>query len=188
MAGELERRWNEKLARVTQLERAYAHAEQEARWTVSAEERAAIGAISADLPALWHAPTTTNRERKQLLRFAIDAVDLDGVSQLGQISVQIRWRSGTITTARVARAVPGERSLKTPHAAVTLIGELAPTHTYAEIARQVAAAGWQTAFGRTFTSLHVGYLCRAMAGGEGHTTRPVTRTSTLCNAQGDSHE
>jgi hypothetical protein len=188
VAGELERRWNEKLARVAQLERAYAHAEQEARWTITAEERAAIGAVSADLPAIWHAATTTNRERKQLLRFVLDAVDLDGVSQPGQIIVQLRWRSGTITTVCVARTAPGDRSLRTADAAVALIGELAPTHTYAEIARHVTAAGWQTAFGRGFTSLHVGYLCRRHGWGRGQSTPVVTRTSTSHNTQGDGHE
>jgi hypothetical protein len=30
--------------------------------------RDALAAIAADLPALWHAPTTTPRDRKRLLR------------------------------------------------------------------------------------------------------------------------
>ncbi len=77
VAAELERRWNEKLERVAQLERAYAQAEREAGWTLTADERAAItgeetviahgdriGAVgwgqrsragrSADSLALWH--------------------------------------------------------------------------------------------------------------------------------------
>src|ERR1700704_6134356 len=42
VASELERRWNEKLERVAQLERAFARAEREAEWHLSAEERVAI--------------------------------------------------------------------------------------------------------------------------------------------------
>ena len=55
VAGELERRWNEKLERVTQLERSYAQAEREAEWNLTADERAAITKLSQDLPAIWSA-------------------------------------------------------------------------------------------------------------------------------------
>ena len=98
VAAELERRWNEKLERVTELERAFAQAEGEAKWKLTAEERAAITDLSRDLPAIWSAETTTNQERKQLLRMAIESVQVDGTSPAGQMEVQIRRRSGTITS------------------------------------------------------------------------------------------
>ena len=126
VAAELERRWNEKLERVAELERAFAQAERDAEWKLTTEERAAITDLSSDLPALWIAETTTNQERKQLLRMVIESVQVDGVTQTGQIEVQIRWRSGTITVLTVRRAAPGECSLKTPEDAVSRIHKLAP--------------------------------------------------------------
>jgi hypothetical protein len=137
VASELERRWNEKLERVAQLEQAHAKAEADAQWDLTSEERAAISAVSQDLPAIWAAPTTTNQDRKQLLRSAIDSVQLDGVSHAGQIEVQIRWQSGVITRVIVERYRRGTDSLKTPADAVDRIHELAPTYTYAEIAAQL---------------------------------------------------
>jgi len=160
VAAELERRWNEKLERVAQLERTYAQAEREAEWNLTAEERTAITELSRDLPAIWSAETTTNQERKQLLRMAIDSVQLDGVSQTGQVEVQIHWRSGTISSLSVKRAAPGEGSLKTPPEAVSRIHEMTPSRSYAEIARSLNRAGLRSAFGRRFTTQHVGYICR----------------------------
>jgi hypothetical protein len=160
VAGELERRWNEKLERVTELERAFTQAERDAEWKLTTEERAAITDLSRDLPAIWDAETTTNQERKQLLRMAIDSVQVDGSSQLGQIELQIRWRSGTITSLSVKRTARGECSLKTPEEAVSRIHKMAPRRTYAEIARSLNRAGLRSAFGRRFTSQHVGYICR----------------------------
>jgi hypothetical protein len=160
VAAELERRWNQKLERVVQLEQAAARAEQEGQWTISPEQRERIRTLAQDLPALWEAATTTNQERKQLLRFAIAAVFLDGVSTPGEIAIQIKWQTGTITQLRAKRPVPGERSLKTAEEALALIGKLASTYDYADIAERLNAAGWHTAFGREFTSQHVGYLCR----------------------------
>jgi hypothetical protein len=160
VAAELERRWEAALAWVAQLEQAFARADQEAAVALSGEERAALDTLAQDLPAIWHAETTTDRERKQLLRFAIAAVDLDGLTHPGQVDLQIHWRSGTITTFRVDRPRPGEGSLKTPAEALALIRELAPHASYAEIARRLNEQGWRTAFGHAFTGLHVGYLCR----------------------------
>jgi DNA invertase Pin-like site-specific DNA recombinase len=160
VAGELERRWNEKLERVAQLERTYTQAERDAEWKLTAEERAAITDLSGDLPAIWSAETTTNQERKHLLRMAIESVQLDGIRQAGQIEIQIHWRSGTVTSLSVKRAAPGERSLKTPAEAVSRIHEMASRGTYADIAASLNRAGLRSAFGRRFTTQHVGYICR----------------------------
>jgi DNA invertase Pin-like site-specific DNA recombinase len=160
VAAELERRWNAQLTRVAELEQAYAKAEQEASFTLTPEERAAMQTLASDLSALWQAETTTHAERKQLLRLAIESVQLDGVSRPGWIEIQIRWRSGVMTRLEVKRAQPGEGSLKTPEQAVVRINALAAQYGYAQIADELNAAGWRTAFGRPWTPQHVGYICR----------------------------
>ena len=160
VAAELERRWNEKLERVAQLERTYTQAERDAEWNLTAEERAAIKELSQDLPAIWSAETTTSQERKRLLRLAIESVQLDGIRHAGQIEVQVHWRSGMITSLGVKRSAPGEGSLKTPAEAVSRIHEMAPSRTYEEIAASLNRASLRSAFGRRFTSQHVGYICR----------------------------
>jgi DNA invertase Pin-like site-specific DNA recombinase len=160
VAASLERRWNEKLTRVATLEQAFAKAEQEARFTLTPEERTSMQTLAQDLAAIWQAETTTPADRKQLLRLAIESVQLDGVSRPGWIEIQIRWRSGVVTRLEVKRAQPGEGSLKTPEQAVARINALAAELSYAQIAEELNAAGWRTAFGRPFTSQHVGYICR----------------------------
>jgi hypothetical protein len=145
---------------VAQLEHTYAQAERDAEWQLTAEERAAITELSCDLPAIWSAETTTDQERKQLLRMAIESVQLDGICQPGQVDIQIRWRSGTITNLVVRRTAPGEGSLKTPAEAVSQIHEMASRRTYAEIAASLNRAGLRSAFGRCFTTQHIGYICR----------------------------
>src|SRR5215469_9954159 len=160
VASELERRWNEKLERVARLKQAYSQAEQEAEWHITAEERKTIQELSQNLPLVWNSSSTTNQERKQLLRLAIESVQLDGVSQPREIEIQIRWRSGTTTRSCIKRPAPGEGSLKTPPNAVAKIHEMAGRYTYADIAERLNAAGCRTAFGHRFTRLHVGYICR----------------------------
>jgi len=160
VAASLERRWNAQLTRVAELEQAYAKAEQEASFTLTPEERAAMQTLAGDVSALWQAETTTYADRKQLLRLAIESVQLDGVNRPGWIEIQIRWRSSVMTRLEVKRAQPGEGSLKTPAQAVARIHELAADLSYAQIAEALNAEGFRTAFGRPFNSQHVGYLCR----------------------------
>jgi hypothetical protein len=160
VASELERRWNEKLERVNYLEQSHAQAEQEAQWNLTPEERLAIKDLSQNLPLLWRAATTTNQERKRLLRMAIESVQLDGVGKVEEIDLQIRWRSGTLTNFTVKRTAPGEGSLKTPPEAVAMIHEMADRYTHGDIADRLNDAGYRTAFGRLFTHQHVGYICR----------------------------
>jgi DNA invertase Pin-like site-specific DNA recombinase len=160
VASELERRWNEKLERVTQLEQTFAQAEQQSQWSLTAEERAAVSELSQDLPAIWRAETTTPAERKQLLRFTIESVQLDGVRQPGEIEIQIRWRSGMVTGMMVKRVAPGDCSRKTPAGAAERMQELARQHDYGQIAQRLNEEGWRTAWGLLFTTQHVGYLCR----------------------------
>jgi DNA invertase Pin-like site-specific DNA recombinase len=167
VAAELERRWNVKLEQVTRLEQAYAQAEQDAQWTITPEQRAAMSALAQDLPAVWHAATTTDRDRKQLLRCAIESVDLDGVRHPGQIEIQIRWHSATITRVTVARPAPGAGTLRTPAEVLALIQELAPHYPYAEIATRLNDAGHTTAFGRPFAGRHVRYLCKRYGWAQG---------------------
>jgi hypothetical protein len=160
VAAELERRWNEKLERAAELEKAYARAEQEAQWQLSPEERTAVTHLSSDLPAIWNAETTTTQDRKRLLRMAIESVQLDGVSVPGQIEVQLRWHSDVITRHTVKRPVQGECSLKTSAEAVTRIHSLAGKSSYTEIAEQLNREGFRTAFGRPFTHQTICYICR----------------------------
>lgn len=77
----------------------------------TAEERAAITDLSRDLPAIWTAGTTSNQERKQLPRMAIQSAQLDGASQAGQVEVQIHWRSGAVTSLSVKRTAEGRHFL-----------------------------------------------------------------------------
>src|SRR5260370_12831719 len=76
---------------------------------------------------------------------AIESVQWDGVSEAGQVEVQIRWRSGTILSLRVKRAEPGEGSLKTPEEAVSRIHEMARRSSYSEIAARLDRAGLRSA-------------------------------------------
>src|SRR5215210_196646 len=71
VARTLERDWNDKLAAIADLERESSALPRLTARLVSSEERQRIVALAQDIPAVWHAATTTPAERKQLLRFLV---------------------------------------------------------------------------------------------------------------------
>ena len=72
-----------------QLEREYASHPTGESLPVSSAERARIRALVQDLPLVWHAPTTTAAERKQLVRLLIKDVTL--IKGQTTIQVAVRW-------------------------------------------------------------------------------------------------
>jgi len=65
----LERDWNEKLLEAERLQREYAALPKPTALLITPQERQRILALAQNVPAVWHASTTSPAERKQLLRY-----------------------------------------------------------------------------------------------------------------------
>jgi hypothetical protein len=94
VARSLEKQWEERLRAVETVEKEH-HAWKVRRFgTLTQADREAIVALGSDLPALWPAETTTNTERKQMLRLVIREVIVVSSRAQGQVWVQINWQTG----------------------------------------------------------------------------------------------
>lgn len=160
VASELERRWNDKLKALQKLEKAYIEAQQQSRFTINNQEKRAMENLARDLPAVWHAETTTDAERKQLLRYAITEVQLDGVTTPGKITIRITWYSGAVTERQIDRIKVGVWAPRTDDKVIERIRNLASTHTVDEIVECLNQEGLRSAHGRTFRDYHVLYIAR----------------------------
>jgi DNA invertase Pin-like site-specific DNA recombinase len=160
VAAELEQRWNAKLATLQTLERAYADAQRHAHFSVNAAEQQAMLQLAQDLPTVWTAPTTTDQERKQLLRYAIAEVQLDGVTAAGHIDIRVTWQSGAVTQRRIARCKVGAWAPRTAEQVIDRLRALAPTHTVGEIVECLNRDGLRSAHGRAFRPHHILYLAQ----------------------------
>ena len=57
VARTLEKRWNDKLQQLVELESAYAQAQLLSRLEISDEQRQQILNLAGDIPAVWHSPS-----------------------------------------------------------------------------------------------------------------------------------
>jgi DNA invertase Pin-like site-specific DNA recombinase len=153
VARSLEREWNEQLLEVDRLERAYQIMPKPAALMLSAQQREQIRALAQDLPALWQAPTTTNAQRKQLLRWLIKDVTLAKRGDL--VVIDIRWQTEARTSLSIPRLKKSWELRQTQPEVLTHIREWAPTHSDASIASLLNAAGYSAGGGGAFTAKKV---------------------------------
>jgi DNA invertase Pin-like site-specific DNA recombinase len=98
VARTLERRWNEKLIELETLEREHAALKDKRRVELSDVDRQRILQLAADLPRLWRATSTTNRDRKFLLRGLIKDISVRPIDvPRSTLKTQILWHTGAVT-------------------------------------------------------------------------------------------
>ena len=99
VASELERRWNDALQKVQQLE---GRVEQAMRVRqVSPATREEFEALAGDLEAVWSHPDTDARLKKYIVRTLIEEVVVDVDGQGGEIIAVIHWKGGVHTELRM---------------------------------------------------------------------------------------
>jgi predicted DNA-binding transcriptional regulator AlpA len=124
------------------------------------EQLARVRVLGSDLQLVWNAPSTTDRDRKELLRALLEEVVLTVNKSEHRARLILRWRGGSITPLDVAlpRGVP--TGLCTEGDTIDLIRRLAPHYPDATIAGILNRQGRRSATGERFTALHVRGLRR----------------------------
>lgn len=145
VARTLESRWETKLSALGEAEAALATAKAA---KPPLPDTDSLQALAADLPRLWHAETTSPRDRKRLLRALIADVTLLPEPDPHTMRVGVRWHTGATDELTVARPGPG----RTPAVVLDLVGRYGSTHTSTQIAEMLNAAGLTTGKGKPFTT------------------------------------
>jgi hypothetical protein len=149
VARSLEREWNEKLAEVEKLEREHTLLPKAAALLLTGEQREQIRRLAHDLPAIWHASTTTFVERKQLMRWLIKDVTLSKRGNV--IDVAIRWQTEALTSLAIPRYKMSWEERQTSPQVVERVREWSPTQTNAQIAALLNEEGERAGMGGSFT-------------------------------------
>jgi hypothetical protein len=149
VAGELERRWNDALARVGQLE-ADRTALASTQTVVTAEQRRHLLQLGDDLPAVWHHPQASHDLKKRILRTVLHEIIIDTDASHREHVLHLHWQGGMHTPLRVPCNSPGKRRVRTDRTAIDLIRELSKVCRDAAIAATLNRLGYRTGAGKTW--------------------------------------
>jgi DNA invertase Pin-like site-specific DNA recombinase len=149
VASELERRWNEALQKVQQLE---TRIEQEVRGRqIASATTAEFETLAGNLEAVWNHPETDARLKKRIVQTLIEevVVDLDG--QTGEIIAVVHWKGGVHTELRIPRRRRGYSRAHTPKEIVDAVRALVRVCSDDTIAGALTRSGLVTGMGNRWT-------------------------------------
>ena len=157
VARTLERQWNNSLRHAEELKIRIAKRKNEFKDRLSKIEEQEIYRLAHNIPDIWNAPTTSDRDRKMLLRAAIQEAQL--TKQDRDVTVKIRWIGGAVTNKIVH--LPKVRSKRhTSLDLVELVRQLAQKFNDDQIARILIRQGRKTATGLSFSAHKIANLRR----------------------------
>ena len=117
-------------------------------------EQRTVRDLAADLPALWHAATTTDVDRKRLLRLVVTEVVLTVDAPARRAEATVVW-SGGATTRHQLRCPPLGWHGRTEDGVVARLRELARALPDHRIAERLSAEDLRTRTGKAWTYARV---------------------------------
>ena len=156
VARGLEADWEQALAELATAEAELARREAARPTVLTDDERAAILALGDNLEAVWDAPTTSDKDRKQLLRTLLEEVNLtvDRDRDDPCAALVLRWKGGATSDL----SVPIKRRpppIRTDEDTIDLVRRLAVHYPDAQIAGILNRQGRRTPRGLSYTAVRV---------------------------------
>jgi len=160
VARGLEAEWENRLRDLAAAEAELRRREQQRPRALTPEQLQRLETLAGDLRQVWSATTTTDRDRKELLRTLLEEVIFNLKRAEGRAHLTLRWRGGAITTLDVP--VPRFQPMgpRTDEDTISLLRRLAALYPDEVIAGILNRQGRRTAMGERFTANQVGSLRR----------------------------
>jgi DNA invertase Pin-like site-specific DNA recombinase len=152
VARGLEAAWEKALTALAAAEAELARREARQPKTLTAEQQTRILALGTDLGVIWSAPTTTDRDRKELLGTLLTEVTISLDRAAGHADLVLRWKGGALTDLRVPLTARKQARLRTDEDTIDLVRRLAVHYPDAQIAGILNRQKRSTATGLPFTA------------------------------------
>ena len=149
VAGELERRWNERLVAVRQLEVEVDQLDAVTEQVLTSADRERLMSLGRDLAAAWDSPGATAETRKKIIRTVISEIIVDVVGDT--LELVIHWQGGDHTRLTVKKNRAGRTRWCTDSDIVELVRALARQMPDETIAAVLNRRGESTSHGNSWT-------------------------------------
>jgi DNA invertase Pin-like site-specific DNA recombinase len=159
VARGLETEWNTALQQLADADAELGRREAARPKTLTPQEKQAILALGDDLGQVWAAPSTTDRDRKQLLRTLLTEVNITVHRRVPDPHAELvlRWKGGALSDLAVPLRRP-QPTIRTDEDTIDLLRRLAVHYPDAKIAGILNRQGRRTARGLSYTASRVASL------------------------------
>ncbi len=153
VAGELERRWNEKLEEITIVKQRLSSL-NEKRYSLSSEEEARIRMMGENFSEIWQSDRCPPTLKKMIFRTAIEEIIVREEKQNKTLQFTIHWSGGTHTQLEMERPRPATE-MTTPMEALEIIRRMSVRHGDDQIASVLNRLGHSTGKGKRWNQNRV---------------------------------
>jgi len=160
VARGIEAEWEKCLRELEKAKAELARREQLRPRTLSVDERTRLLALGADLFKAWQAPTTSPRDKKELLRTLLEEVIITVHKDERRAHLTLRWRGSALTDIDLDLPRPRPAIVRTDEDTIALVRRLAAHYPDAVIAGILNRQDRKSAYGHRFTANLVGNLRR----------------------------
>ena len=158
VASTLERQWNEALEQLESLREEQRRQEQKLHVPIEAQARAELMRLARDLPGIWQASSTSNRDRKRLLRLLIKDITVQRTERR-ELLLHIRWQGGACETLHQQLPPRSSDKWRYPGHVIEKVRELAREHRDEGIAAALNEAGHRgSKQGKPFTASMIKWI------------------------------
>jgi hypothetical protein len=157
VAAELEKRWNNALSHVTEMERRLEDASVLAP-KPTAEQRQQLLALGDDLEQLWDHPHSTASLKKRIVRTVLQEVIADTTDDPPSVYLKLHWAGGSHTELTVSKNRTGYHNQINSQEVTELIRELALVCEDTSIVSILNRLGYRTGNGNTWTEKRVQHV------------------------------
>ncbi|MHC4074713.1 MAG: MerR family transcriptional regulator, partial [Planctomycetota bacterium] len=156
----LERHWELCLSELKDAQKELERRQRSSPKRLTVDQRTSIRNLGEDLTRVWKAPTTTHRDRKQLLQMLLEEVNIAIKREESKAHLNLRWKGGVISELDVNLLYRRVPPIRTDQDTIELVRRLAAHYPDAVIAGILNRQGRKTARGDRFTVNKVGNLRR----------------------------
>lgn len=160
VARTLETQWELCLDKLKDAEKELERRRQQNPKRLTPVQRISIRNLSEDLKVVWQAPTTTHRDRKELLQMFLEEVNIAVKHEENKALLILRWKGGVISEQEVNLQYRKVPPIRTEQNTIELVRRLAAHYPDAIIAGILNRQGRKTAHGDRFTVNKVANLRR----------------------------
>ena len=160
VARGLEQEWEQCLRKLAEAEAELVRREQQRPRTLGPEEHQRLATLGTDLELVWSAASTTDRNRKELLRTLLEEAIIRVERAAAKAELTLRWRGGLITELAIDLPRSNPPPIRTEEDTIELVRRLAVHYPDATIAGILNRQDRKTATGQRFTAGGVGNLRR----------------------------
>ena len=160
VARTLEADWERSLSELSAAQAELARHQNQIQSRLTDEQRTRISTLGTDLMRVWEAPTTTDRDRKEMFGILLEEVNISIEPGQHNVHLVLRWKGGAISHINLVLNRRNIPPIRTDEDTIELVRRLSVHHSDSVIAGIVNRQGRRTAHGDRFTANKIGNLRR----------------------------